>query len=85
MYRQIFTSPVGNLVLPIPQSWYGQPIEVIAFPVNETLNEADSHALLSDRVAENRRKREENSKKYAVSFSSLGYKFNREEANNYDE
>jgi len=82
MYRQIFTSPVGNLVLPIPQSWYGQPIEVIAFPVNETLNEADSHALLSDRVAENRRKREENNRKYSMDLSN--FKFNRDEANDYE-
>jgi len=36
MYRQIFASPVGNLTIPIPESWYGQEIEVIAFPVNET-------------------------------------------------
>ena len=78
-------SPVGNLILTIPQSWYGQEIEVIAFPVNETLNALNSSALISDRIAENRKKREENSRKYSVSFRSLGYKFNREEANNYDE
>jgi len=82
MYRQIFTSPVGNLVLPIPQSWYGQPIEVIAFPVNETLNEENSHALLSDKVAENRRKREENNRKYSMDLSN--FKFNRDEANDYE-
>ena len=81
MYRQIFVSPIGNLILTIPQNWYGQEIEVIAFPVNETLNVQISPALISDRVAENRKKREENSRKYSVSFSSLGYKFNREEAN----
>ena len=85
MYRQIFVSPVDNLILTIPQSWYGQEIEVIAFPVNETFNAPNSPALLSDRIAKNRKKREENSRKYSVSFSSLGYKFNREEANNYDE
>ena len=85
MYRQIFVSPDGNLILSIPQSWYGQEIEVIAFPVNETLNALNSSALISDRIAENRKKREENSRKYSVSFRSLGYKFNREEANNYDE
>ena len=82
MYRQIFVSPVGNLILSIPQSWYGQEIEVIAFPVNETINIQNSPSLISNRVAENRKKREENSRKYSVSFSSLGYKFNREEANN---
>ena len=85
MYRQIFVSPVGNLIVTIPQSWYGQKIEVIAFPVNEMLDTSNSSALISDRIAENRKKREENSRKYSVSFNSLGYKFNREEANNYDE
>jgi len=85
MYRQIFVSPFGNLILSIPKSWYGQEIEVIAFPVKETLNAPNSPALISYRIAENRKKREENSRKYSVSFSSLGYKFNREEANNYDE
>jgi hypothetical protein len=85
MYRQIFVSPVGNLTLTIPQSWYGQQIEVIAFPVIETLNLPNSPDLLSDKIVANRKKREENSRKYSVSFSSLGYKFNREEANNYDE
>ena len=82
MYRQIFESPVGNLILPIPQSWYGQPIEVIAFPVNETLNEENSHVLLSDRVAENRKKREENNRKYSMDLSN--FKFNRDEANDYE-
>ena len=85
MYRQIFVSPVGNLILTIPQSWYGQEIEVIAFPVNERFSAPKSPDLISDRIVENRKKREENSRKYSVSFSSLGYKFNREEANNYDE
>jgi hypothetical protein len=82
MYRQIFESPVGNLILPIPQSWYGQPIEVIAFPVNETLNKEISHVLLSDKVAENRRKREENNRKYSMDLNN--FKFNRDEANDYE-
>ena len=85
MYRQVFTSPTDNLVIPIPQSWYGKKIEVIAFPVNEVLDVRASLALPSSRVIKNRKKREENSKKYSVSFGSLGYQFNREEANNYDE
>ncbi|MDR2233785.1 MAG: hypothetical protein LBE56_11805 [Tannerella sp.] len=85
MYRQIFVSPTGNLTLTIPQSWYGQQIEVIAFPIDEMLNTSITDVLMSERIAENRKKREENSRKYAVSFSSLGFKFNREDANNYDE
>ena len=84
MYRQVFTPTIGNLTIPIPQSWYGQKIEVIAFPVNEMVTASDS-PVISDTIVENRKKREENNRKYSVSFSSLGYKFNREEANNYDE
>jgi hypothetical protein len=75
-------SPVGDLILNIPQSWYGQQIEVIAFPVNETLTAANSPALTSDRIAKNRKKREENNRKYSMDLSN--FKFNREEANNYE-
>ena len=82
MYRQIFPFPVGNLTLSIPQSWYGQQIEVIAFPVNETLNAANSPALISDRIAENRKKREEMNKRYSMDLSN--FKFNRDEANDYE-
>ena len=85
MYRQIFAPTIGNLLIPIPQSWYGQRVEVIAFPVNEVLNTSNSPVLINDRIVKNRKKREENNRKYSVSFSALGYKFNREEANNYDE
>jgi len=81
MYRQIFVPTIDNLIITIPKSWYGKKIEVLAFPVNETFNVP----LKEDTILENRKKREENSKKHSVSFSSLGYKFNREEANNYDE
>jgi len=82
MYRQIFLSPIGNLILTIPQSWYGQQIEVIAFPVNETLNVASSSALISDRIAENRKKREEMNRRYSMDLSN--FKFNRDEANDYE-
>ncbi|MDR2145807.1 MAG: hypothetical protein LBE91_05035 [Tannerella sp.] len=82
MYRQIFVSPVGNLILTIPQSWYGQQIEVIAFPINEELNAADSPALISDEIAEKRKKREEMNRKYSMDLSN--FKFNRDEANDYE-
>jgi hypothetical protein len=82
MFRQIFVSPVGNLIITIPQSWYGQKIEVIAFPVNETINAPNSPALISDRIAENRKKREENNRKYSMDLSN--FKFNRDEANDYE-
>jgi hypothetical protein len=82
MYRQIFVSPDGNLILTIPQSWYGQQIEVIAFPINETLNADNSPTLISDKISENRKKREENNRKYSMDLSN--FKFNREEANDYE-
>jgi hypothetical protein len=82
MYRQIFQSTVGNLTITIPQNWYGQQIEVIAFPVNETLNATDSPALISDRIAENRKKREEMNRQYSMDLSN--FKFNRDEANDYE-
>jgi len=82
MYRQIFASPVGNLTLPIPQSWYGQEIEVIAFPVNEMLYAANPPALLSDEIAEKRKKCEEMNRRYSMDLSN--FKFNRDEANDYE-
>jgi len=82
MYRQIFQSTVGNLTIAIPQNWYGQQIEVIAFPINETLNAANSPALISDRIAENRKKREAMNRRYSMDLSN--FKFNRDEANDYE-
>jgi hypothetical protein len=80
MYRRVFTSTSGDISIPIPQSWYGQQIEVIAFPVTEVQTEPEK-----DLVAERRRKLMENHRKYSVSFKEAGFKFDREEANNYDE
>ena len=85
IYRRIFTFPAGNLTIAIPQNWRGQTIEVIAFPVNEPFDTPTPAAMTNGNIMENRRKREENSRKYAVSFKALGYAFNRAEANNYDE
>jgi hypothetical protein len=80
MYRQVFTSTSGDISIPIPQSWYGQSIEVIAFPVTEIQPEPEK-----DLVAERRRKLMENNRKYSVNLKEIGFKFDREEANNYDE
>ena len=74
MYRQIFHSTVGNLTITIPQNWYGQAIEVIAFPVNETLNTANSPALISEEIAEKRKKCEEMNKRYSMDLSNLNIK-----------
>jgi hypothetical protein len=80
MYRQVFTSASGDISISIPPSWYGQEIEVIAFPLIDTWQVSEN-----DLIAERRRKREENSRKYSVSFKEIGFKFDRDEANNYDE
>jgi len=85
IYRRIFTSPSGDLTIAIPQNWRGQTIEVIAFPVNEPFDAPNPIATANNDVMENRRKCKENSRKYAVNFKALGYSFNRDEANNYDE
>ena len=36
MYRQVFTPTAANHKIPfrVPQDWYGQEVEVIAFPTN---------------------------------------------------
>ena len=36
MYRQVFIPNEQNLLIPIPQSWYGREVEVIAFPTGKT-------------------------------------------------
>ena len=73
MYRQIFMPTVGDISIPIPQSWYGQQIEVIAFPVTEVQAEPEK-----DLVAERRRKLIENGKKYSFDSKESGFKFDRD-------
>jgi hypothetical protein len=78
MYRKIFTPSEQNSSIPftIPQEWYGRPIEIIAFPVGA--------AELPQQVSveqSRRKKREELLDKYLIDLS--GFKFNRDEANDY--
>jgi hypothetical protein len=78
MYRKIFT-PDGqnsNISITIPREWYGQPVEIIVFPlvdINENLPSQDS-------AVQNRR--EKLLEKYLTDLSD--FKFNRDEANDYD-
>jgi hypothetical protein len=76
MYRQVFTPTFGNISFPIPPSWYGQEVEVIAFPVTEARQEPKT-----DLVAKRRSKLIENGKQYSFNSKEIGFKFNREEAN----
>jgi hypothetical protein len=77
MYRKVFTPTSGNIMIPIPPNWYGQNVEVIAFPVLDVPETA-----LQKRVSKSRKRREEMNKRYSMDLS--GFKFNREEANNYE-
>jgi len=77
MYRQIFSPATGELRINIPPMWYGQEVEVIAFPLSDVqpATEADS--------ADERRK-ERDALLNRFSFSTKNFKFNRDEANDYD-
>ena len=75
MYRQIFKPSSKNNKISLPRSWYGMDVEVIAFPIIQLMS-------VENPAKERRRKREEMLRKYSMDLS--GFKFNREEANNYD-
>lgn len=79
MYRKIFISPEGDIQISIPRNWYGRNVEVIAFPVAEEQIEKTPPR----KVSEARMKREEMNRRYSMDLSN--FKFNRDEANNYDE
>ena len=83
MYRKIFTPSKLNSNIPfaIHSEWYGQLVEVIVFPIND----ADVQAQHNLTMQEKRRKRDELNKildEYPLDLS--GFKFNRDEANDYD-
>ena len=77
MYRQMFTPAIGNLLIDIPESWYGQTVEVIAFPVLDM-----PQISAKKKVSCSREKREAMNKRYSMDLNN--FKFNREEANNYE-
>ena len=81
MYRKIFTPSEQNSNIPVtvPREWYGQPVEVIIFP----LVDANDKLPTQNSIMQNRRaKREKLLDKYLTDLSA--FKFNRDEANNYD-
>ena len=75
MYRQILKPSSKNRTISLPRSWYGMDVEVIAFPIMSVMT-------VENPVKERRKKREEMLRKYSMDLS--GFKFNREEANNYE-
>jgi hypothetical protein len=75
MYRQIFIPNGQNISIPVPQQWWGRKIKVIAFPVSKDVDAEQS--LLTKR-----KELDETLDQYLFDFS--GFKFNRDEANEYD-
>ena len=73
MYRTIFTPTETDSVIPfsIPREWYGQNVEFIVFPLN-----------MQKSVQKNERKFKEIPSKYL--FDTRNFKFNRDEANDYE-
>jgi len=78
MYRTVFTPTESDNMIPfnIPREWYGRDIELILFPI-------DSSQML---IHETERKIEVKmgaiQSKY--SFPTKTFKFNRDEANDYE-
>jgi hypothetical protein len=80
MYRQIVTPSEQNSIISfsVPNEWYGQEVEIIAFPVVASNNRLQQSTARSDR----RKKREKLLSKYLVDLSN--FKFNRDELNDYE-
>lgn len=81
MVRQIVIPEKNQLVIDLPEDFVGKTVEVLAFPLDEPTNsplEEISDAELDARVARLKKSLE------GLTFNSGGYKFNREEANDYD-
>ena len=81
MIREIIKPTQNNAIFPItmPSEWFGMTVEVIAFPLNVPISVPDFNAGL---IKERRKRRENMLKKYK--FSSKNFKFDRNEANNYE-
>jgi hypothetical protein len=75
MYRQIFIPNGQNISIPVPQQWWGRKIEVIAYPVSKDTAEEQSPAA-------KRKKLDALLDQHL--FNLRDFKFNRDEANEYD-
>lgn len=81
MVRQIVIPQDTRLVIDLPEEFVGKSVEVLAFPLNETVNPSDEDPSDVERAARLERLNQELK---GLTFNSGGYKFNREEANDYD-
>jgi len=78
MIRTILKSSKNSLILELPDDLVGKMIEVIAFSVDETNVAAKDLAPADDRVAALKKKLK------GFTFNSGGYKFDRDDANDYE-
>jgi len=81
MVRQIVVPENSRLLIDLPEEYVGRSIEVLAFPLNETENSPLEEPTDAEREARLERL---NKSLEGLTFNSGGYKFNREEANDYD-
>ena len=77
MIREILKSDKNRITLNLPDDLVGRLIEVIAFPVEENPGFSDKAPSDSDKISFNAKIR-------AFAFNSGGYKFNRDDANDYE-
>jgi hypothetical protein len=80
MYRQVFTPNERNNAVVIPREWYGEKIEVIVFPIVGSSRKVESRAI----PFRNQRLQEIRSITNDIRIDLSNFKFNRDEANNYD-
>ena len=78
MYRTIFTPTETDNMIPldIPREWYGRNIEVMVFPIDMFQTTLRGTAM--------KKERKYKSIPIQYSFSTKNFKFNRDEANDYE-
>ena len=78
MYRTIFTPTETNSMIPfsVPREWYGRNIELIVFPLDLP------QTVSLETVKKSERKFKAIPSQY--SFTTKNFKFNRDEANDYE-
>lgn len=78
MMRTILKSNKNSLTLELPDDLVGKMIEVIAFSVEESKSIDKKISPKEDRIHALKNKLKD------FTFNSGGYKFNRDDANNYE-
>jgi hypothetical protein len=78
MYRAVLQPTSADISISIPPSWLGRNVEIIVFP----LVDGPQEPVAPDKNRDNTAKRMSMDKKFL--FSTKDFKFNRDEANDYD-